>query len=119
MTDLCDYTPEVADDDVSDDDTSELVGDDVSGEIDDNDDDDNTEQCNAEVQACVADPDCLSCMQNEAVCDSSATATCSGVMDYLCCVFGDSCSENALVVAYIGKSWSLRSGCPRSCAYVS
>lgn len=94
-TDLCDYTPELVDDDVND-------------EIDDNDsdDDDNGEQCNAEVQACVTDPDCLSCVQNEAVCDSSAAATCSGVMDYLCCVYGDSCSDNALVVAYIGKSWT-------------
>ncbi|CAM9311348.1 unnamed protein product [Ectocarpus sp. 4 AP-2014] len=103
LTDLCDYTPEVADDDVSDDYTPELVDDYVyaSTEIDDNDDDDDADKCNAEVQACVTDPDCFTCVQSEAVCDSSATATCSGVMDYFCCVFGDSCSENALVVAYI------------------
>ncbi|CAM9259003.1 unnamed protein product [Ectocarpus fasciculatus] len=94
LTDLCDYTPEVADDDVSGE-----IDDDASD--DDDDDVDIAEQCNAEIQACVTDPDCLSCVQNEAVCDSSATATCSGVMDYLCCVYGNSCSDNALVVAYI------------------
>ena len=59
--------------------------------------------------ACEADTACLACVasynDDDSTCDGDAL-TCSDVVDSFCCAYGDSCNDNALLVAYVGKQWA-------------
>jgi len=69
-----------------------------------------SEACSPEALACAMNTTCASCVQNldeddDGQCDNF-TATCSQFADRFCCIYGDSCSENDLIVDFIGKRWT-------------
>lgn len=76
--------------------------------------DDETERCSDEVIACFDDTTCAACLMDSAWhgCplsdssddDSSTSATCSDMEGHFCCYYGDTCSTNALVLAYQSES---------------
>lgn len=64
------------------------------------------QQCSAETNACAADATCLTCLlitsPADGSCDDDAFS-CADLMDNACCIYGASCSSNALFVAHFGK----------------
>lgn len=63
------------------------------------------EECLEEFDACYDDPNCTECLENSDVaetCDEDGT-TCSAFANYVCCSVGDSCSDDALLVAFAGE----------------
>lgn len=71
------------------------------------DDDPSMSVCSAEVAACFVETTCRDCISpSSSTSDGSCNDdvfTCSGMVDNACCSYGDSCSANALLVAFIGK----------------
>ncbi|CAN0051313.1 unnamed protein product, partial [Ectocarpus fasciculatus] len=55
--------------------------------------------CTAVDEACSADTDCSDCVSNAEFC-SYDVDTCSDLIDEYCCIYGESCSSNALLVAH-------------------
>ncbi|CAN0408124.1 unnamed protein product, partial [Hapterophycus canaliculatus] len=85
LTDVCNYDNATA----------------TSGIDDDDDEDGNI--CTVEYSACQNNTACAACHNNatmDGTCDRNAT-DCAGVADYYCCVTGDGCSANTLLVDYI------------------
>jgi len=70
---------------------------------------DGTNACFTEALACALEPTCAGCVpeadDDDGQCDNY-TATCSQFVDRMCCVYGDSCSDNSLLVAFVGKAWA-------------
>lgn len=61
--------------------------------------------------ACVADETCEACMAGarlDGSCDRNAT-DCAGVAAFYCCVAGEGCSDNALLLDFVSESVVLRS----------
>lgn len=61
--------------------------------------------CFVQEMACVADETCEACMAGarmDGSCDRDA-ADCGGVADFYCCVAGEDCSDNALLLDYVSK----------------
>lgn len=63
--------------------------------------------CSAEVDACRAEQTCADCLAAATGDHISSCTTryssCSGFVDMFCCIYGDSCSDNAALVSYVGK----------------
>lgn len=63
--------------------------------------------CVIQEMTCAADETCEACMAGarmDGSCDRDV-ATCEDAADFYCCVAGDDCSNNVLLLDLVSKSW--------------
>ena len=80
-----------------------------AGTDDSTDNDDNSDDgtCVTEKAACTNDPDCAACWNTTTPledCDYLMGGFCLDWAEQRCCYYGESCSTNALLLAYAGQS---------------
>lgn len=71
------------------------------------DDDVMMERCASEYTACTGDIDCSACyddmVANESCSEIEDVTTCAGVADHFCCLAGEACGDNDLLVALVSE----------------
>lgn len=69
-------------------------------------DDEVVVECDDELFACEQDETCIQCLddaEDESDCSADLTATCHGQANMQCCMYGDSCGTNALLLEYTSE----------------
>lgn len=64
-----------------------------------------SDTCDFQQTACMSDDTCAACMAGARL-DGSCVAdaaSCAGLSDYFCCLAGQGCSDNALLLDFLSK----------------